>query len=272
MNGDVNMDKERIEKQMSDLNREILSDLQKDLNEEISKSAEERDESYIAELEEMIAQTEEELIDARKKRSLDNIMKMLDEYKEPKHIKLYKNLSIVAACLLVILGLNTASLKVFGQNMFSTAYQLTKGGISISTNDSDEIVTSESDPYGMKAKCAEYGFFPDTPTYIPDGFILDYVAEESTDEFDIVYFYYKKNNVALNILFTNYKENVIISPIGFPTDTYNVTEECIDDKKVYILKEDGQFTASYIEKRIKYRIFADGLDYDECHKILESLF
>lgn len=269
------MDKERIEKQMFDLDREILSDLQKDLNEEMSKPAEERDESYIAELEEMIVQTEEELIDASKKRSLNNIVKMLDEYKEPKHIKLYKNLSIVAACLLVILGLNTASLKVFGQNMFSAAYQLTKGGISISTNEPNEnyeLITSESDPYGMKAKCAEHGFFPDTPSYIPEGFILDYVAEESTDEFDIVYFYYKKNSAILNIFFTSYKDSAVIPPIGLPTDTYNVTEECIDNNTVYILKEDGQFTASYIEKRIKYRIIVEGLDYDECHEILESLF
>lgn len=266
------MDKKRIEKQMSDLDREILSDLQKDLNEEMNKPAEERNESYIAELEEMIAQTEEELIGASQKRSLDNIMKMLDEYEEPKHIKLYKNLSIVAACLLVILGLNTASLKVFGQNMFSAAYQLTKGGINISTNDSDEMKTSESDPYGMKAKCAEHGFFPDTPSYIPEGFILDYVAEESTDEFDIVYFYYKKNSAILNIFFTSYKDSTVIPPIGLPTDTYNVTEENIENNTVYIIKEDGQFTSSYIEKRIKYVIYAEGMDYDECHKVLVSFF
>lgn len=266
------MDKKRIEKQMSDLDREILSDLQKDLNEEMKKPAEERNESYIAELEEMIAQTEEELIGASQKRSLDNIMKMLDEYEEPKHIRLYKNLAIAAACFLVILGLNTASLKVFGQNMFSAAYQLTKGGISVSTNESDEMKTSESDPYGMKAKCAEYGFFPDTPSYIPEGFTLDYIDEESIEEVDYINFCYKKNNIILNILFTNYKDNAVISPIGFPTDTYNVTEENIENTTVYILKEDGQFTASYIEKRIKYVIYAEGLDYHECQKILESLF
>ena len=271
MNGDVNMDKEKMKIQMSDLDREILSDLQKDLNEEMNKPAEERDESYIAEIEEMIAQTEEELIDASKKRSLDNIMKMLDEYEEPKHIRLYKNLAIAAACLLVILGLNTASLKVFGQNMLSAAYQLTKGGISISINDSDEIVTSESDPYGMKAKCAEYGFFPDTPSYIPDGFVLKTISEDRGKYSDSIIFMYRKDDMILNIFFTNYKSDDVIPPIGIPTDTYNISEEQINGHTTYILKEDRQFTAAYIERKIKYRIFAENLDYDECQRILEFM-
>lgn len=75
---EVIMDKEKLKKQMIDLGSEVLSDLQIDLNKEMSKPVEERDESYIAELEEMIAQTEEEFIDERKKRFLDNIMKMPD--------------------------------------------------------------------------------------------------------------------------------------------------------------------------------------------------
>lgn len=271
MNGDGNMDKEKMKIQMSGLDREILSDLQKDLNEEMNKPAEERDESYIAELEEMIAQTEEELIDASKKRSLDNIMKMLDKYEEPKHIRLYKTLPIAAACLLVILGLNTASMKVFGQNMFSAAYQLTKGGINISTNDSDEMVMSESDPYGMKAKCAEYGFFPDTPSYIPDGFVLKTISDDRGKYSDSIIFMYRKDDVVLNFYYTNYKTNDTTPSIGIPTETYNITEEQINGHTTYILKEDSQFTASYVEKGIQYTIFTENLDYDECQRILESM-
>lgn len=266
------MDKKRIERQMFELDREILSDLKKDLEEEMSKPAEERDESYIAELEKMISETQEESISESRKRSLKSVMKMLDEYEEPKYIKLYKRLSVIAACCLLLLGLNAFSLKAFGRNMFSAAYQLTKGGISISEpNDSDELITSESDPYGMKAKCAEYGFFPDTPSYIPEGFTLDRIYEKSNNKFDMVYFYYKKNNITLNFFFTNYKDYEVIPPIGMPTDTYNITEEEKGENTVYILKENEQFTASYIDKRIKYMIFIEGLKYDECHKILDSL-
>lgn len=272
MNGDFDMDKKQIERQMFELDREILSDLKKDLKEEMSKPNEERDEGYIAELEEMISEMQEESISESRKRSLKSVMKMLDEYEAPKHIKLYKRISVIAACCLILLGLNAFSLKAFGRNMFSAAYQLTKGGINISEpNDSDEPITSESDPYGMKAKCAEYGFFPDTPSYIPGGFTLDHIYEESNDKFDTVCFYYKKNNTKLNFFFTNYKDNTLVPQIGFPTDTYNVTEENKGNNTIYILKEDGQFTAAYIEKRIKFKIFAEGLDYDECHKILNSL-
>lgn len=268
------MNKEKIEKQLSDIDMEILSDLKKNLAEEMSKPTDERDEVLISELEETISETEEEIISASKKRSLESVMKMLDEYEEPKHIKLYKRLSIAAACLLVVLGLNTASLKVFGLNMFSAAYQLTTGGIAITAEKSghnDEIVISESDPYGMKAKCAEYGFFPVTPSYIPEGFVLNDISVGSDDYSDAIIFLYKKDEVILNFYFINYKSNTSIPPIGIPIDSYNVTEEQINGRTTYILKEDSQFTSAFIDKKIDYSIFAENLDYDECYKILESL-
>ena len=251
------MDKEKLERLLSDVDMEILFDLKKDLAKEKNKPVEERDEKLISELEDMICKTEEEIISESKKRSLEAVMKMLDEYKEPKHPKIYKRLYIVAACFLVVLGLNTASLKVFGQNMFSAAYHLTKGGITISSekyDNNDGSSVSESDPYGMKSKCAEYGFFPDTPSYIPEGFVLDQIYEECNDESDIVIFYYNE-----------------IPPIGIPTDTYNVTEEQINGHTTYILKEDKQFTAVFIDKKIEYSIFAENLDYNECQKILENV-
>ena len=186
------MNKEKLEKQLSDIDMEILSDLKKNLAEEMDKPIDERDENLISELKDMISRTEEEIISASKKRSLESVMKMLDEYNEPKYPKIYKRLSVAAACLLVVLGLNAVSMKTFGQNMFSTAYQLSKGGITISTESGniESIVASSSDPYGMKAKCAEYGFFPDTPSYIPDGFVLKDISIESNDYVDSIIFFY----------------------------------------------------------------------------------
>lgn len=267
------MKKEKLERQLSDIDMEILSDLKKNLAEEMSKPTDERDENLISELEEMISKTEEEIISASKKRSLESVMKMLDEYEEPKRPKMYKRIFAAAACLLVVLGLNTASLKVFGQNMFSAAYQLYKGGVFISSESGDieGIVVSESDPYGMKAKCAEYGFFPDTPSYIPDGFVLEKISEESDDYRDSIIFSYRKENVILNFFFMNYKTNEETPPIGIPSDTYNVTEEQINGHTTYLSKEDKQFTAVFIEKRIKHTIFSEDLNYDECQAILESM-
>lgn len=268
------MNKEKLEKLLSDIDMEILSDLKKSLAEEMSKPTVERDDNLISELNEMISQIEEELINASKKRSLDAVMKMLDEYEEPKRPKMYKRIFVAAASLLVVLGLNTVSMKTFGQNMFSATYQLYKGGIAILSNQSesnDSIFVSESDPYGMKAKCAEYGFFPDTPSYIPEGFVLENISEESDDRIDSIIFAYTKDNIILNFFFSTYKTNDEISPFGMPTDTYNVTEEQINGHTVYILKEDKQFTAVFIDKRIKYNIFSENLNYDECKAILESM-
>ncbi len=234
------MNKEKLERILSDLDMEILTNLKKDLAEEMSKPINERDENLISELEDMISQTEDEIISASKKRSLKSVMKMLDEYEAPKYIKLYKRLSVVAACFLVVLGINTVSMKTFGQNMFSATYQLTKGGITISVEESD-------------------------------GFVLDDISVESNEYADSIIFFYKKDDIILNFFYTSYKTNDEIPPIGIPTDSYNVTEEQINGRTTYILKEDKQFTAAFIDKRIKYRIFAEKLNYNECQKILDSL-
>lgn len=45
----------------------------------------------------------------------------------------------------------------------------------------------------------------------------------------------------------------------------------VNGRKMYILKEDNQFTAAFLEDNIVYVIFADGLSYDECQKVIESL-
>lgn len=268
------MNKEKLEKQLSDIDLEILSDLKNNLAEEMSKPADERDENLITELEEMISETEEEIISASKKRSLESVMKMLDEYEEPKHIKLYKRLSIVAACLLLVIGLNTASLKVLGQNLFSERYQPTQNGIYIfpeQAKSNSNIEPSDSDPYGMKAKCAEYGFIPYAPSYIPEGFVLDEIAEDSNDSSDSVLFVYKKGKVTLSFCFKHYEKNSVMPVIGIPTKTFNITEEQINGHPTYILKEDKRFEAAFREKRIDYTIYANGLDYDECDKILENI-
>ena len=84
-------------------------------------------------------------------------------------------------------------------------------------------------------------------------------------------FYYKKNNVKLNFSVYYYHQSETIPSIGIPTDTYNLTESTINGRTMFILKEDNQFTATYLSNNVVYVIFSDGLDYDECQKIVESI-
>ncbi len=262
---------------MNNLKRELISDLYKELDLEINKPRKERDIERITKLNNTIfelncADDEEirESIESSKKELLSKV----SEHSKTNHSKIFKHISIAAACLLVVMGLNTVSLKTFGQNIFSTAYQLTKGGITINAVQSESSQSTgalESDPYGMKEKCAEYGFFPNTPDYIPNGFTLANTSEHSDETYDYLAFYYKNGDIKLNFSFTHYKGDYEISPVGIPTDSYNITEESLNGNTVYILKEESQFTAFYINKKIEYNIFAEGLDYNECQKILESL-
>ncbi len=48
-------------------------------------------------------------------------------------------------------------------------------------------------------------------------------------------------------------------------------ETKVNDRTMFILKEDNQFTATYLSNNVVYVIFSDGLDYDECQKIVESI-
>ncbi len=262
---------------MNNLRREIISDLCKELDQEMNKPKKARDVERITELNNMIFDLTgmgDEAVNQSIESSKNELLRKISENNKSSHIKIVKRISAAAACLLVILGLNAASLKTFGQNIFSAAYQLTKGGITINAVQSESSKNAnsiESDPYGMKSKCAEYGFFPHTPDYIPDGFVLDDISEHCDETSDYLAFYYKNGDMKLNFSFTHYKSNDELPPIGIPTDTYNVTEEMINGNVVYILKEDSQFTAIYINKGVEYNIFAEGLDYNECQKILESL-
>ncbi len=134
-----------------------------------------------------------------------------------------------------------------------------------------KLPTSESDPYGIKTKCAEYEVYPEAPDYLPQGFeLVDFqsdVNEVSTE----LQLFYKRDKVKLNISYIQYNNSEDIPPIGIPTDTYNIMETKVNDRTMFILKEDNQFTATYLSNNVVYVIFSDGLDYDECQKIVESI-
>ena len=207
--------------------------------------------------------------------SKSKLMNKIQESKPKNSIRLYKWLSVAVACAAVVVGLNAFSLRALGQNIFSAAYQFTKGGITIDmSNDNNdnniELPVTSADPYGMKAKCAEYDMYPLTPTYIPEGFELTDLHEEKGSAISTIIFHYEKDDIILNFNYTMYSEERKILPIGIPTDTYNVVEEQINGHKMYILKEGNQFTATFLEENIVYLITAIDCDYDECQNVIES--
>ncbi len=269
------MDKESLKRKvLSDMNTKenMIADLQRELKEEMNKPSSQWDCEKISEITETIhnlsCDSKIEVNETRK----EDLLKKVKSSKNPKR-KIYRRIGAVAACLLIGVGINAASLSVFGTNMFSAAYQIFNGGITIDMDKEDEveIPTTADDPYGMKAKCAEYDMYPLTPTYIPEGFELVNLVVDDSSSFTNVIFQYKDSGIKLNFDFCQYNEGEEIPPMGIPTDTYNIVEEEVNGHKMYILKEDNQFTATFQEDNIVYLLTAIDCSYDECQKVIESL-
>lgn len=258
---------------ITDSDRQLLNELQTQLENELKKPVTQQNFDLIDEITETICEIrkENEFIEAKSRNSIEYLKKQT----EPvcKKSKLKKWCTILGSCVAVVLVLNVASISAFGKNGFSTAYQIVKGGINIDMDKKEaiELPTTSEDPYGMKAKCAEYDMFPLTPTYIPEGFELVNVADDVNEVFTNVILQYKDSGIKLNFDFCQYKEGEEIPPIGIPTDTYNIVEEEVNGHKMYILKEDNQFTATFQEDNIVYVVSAIDCNYDECKKVIESL-
>lgn len=255
---------------------EMISDLQQALDEELKKPETERDINKITEITDMLfsltSQGNEQVsksMSASKKQLFKTI-----GIKQPSDRKrsIKRTVSVAAACIAVILTANIVTLNVFGQNVFSSIYHMSKGSIYI---DIDQSVTgtntSESDPYGIKAKCAEYGFFPETPDYIPEGFSFDEVLIHDDKDDVNINFIYKRGKKQLNFIYKYCISDAWLNqPIGIPTDTYNVTEEDVNGHTIYVLREDNQYSAYFLDKRIRYGMYGRDLDYEECEKVLRS--
>ena len=258
---------------VTEADRQLLNELQTQLDNELKKPVTQQNFDLIDEITETICKIrkENEFIESKSRSGIEYLKKQT----EPvcKKIKLKKWCTILGSCVAVVLVLNVASISAFGKNVFSTAYQIVKGGINIDMDKEKpiELPIASDDPYGMKAKFAEYEMYPLTPTYIPEGFELVNVADDINEVFTNVILQYKDNGIKLNFDFCQYKEGEEIPPIGIPTDTYNIVEEKVNGRTMYILKEDNQFTAAFQEDKTVYMIYADGLDYDNCQKVIESL-
>lgn len=183
--------------------------------------------------------------------------------------------AVSAACI-VFIGANTVSTAAWGMNIFSAIVQISKGGISINLNNSEkqgaiELPTSDNDPYGIKAKCAEYDISPITPYYLPEGFKLTDCKENILSHSTDLRFIYENDNAKLILSYEAYTNSYDIPPIGIPSNTYNLQEVEVNGQTMFILKEDGQFTATFLNDGIVYVITSNNLDFAECKKVVESI-
>lgn len=191
-----------------------------------------------------------------------------------KHIRFPKWTVAVSAACVVLIGANVLSVSAWDMNIFSAIVEFTRGGMSVDLNKKQDIIelpVSEGDPYGIKAKCAEYGISPLTPYYLPEGFeLVDFETNITEVSADIMFFY-KKEEKQININYQQYYNVDDIPPVGMPTDTYNLQETEINGRTMFVLEEDNQFTATFLNDDIVYVIYSNKLDYVECQKVVESM-
>lgn len=176
-----------------------------------------------------------------------------------------------AACVMLICA-NCISVAAWDKNIVSAVIEFTKGGFSVSFDKKDtaELPTSENDPFGMIAECAKYGIYPETPYYIPDGFELEHTSSNTNKNVsNMVRFIFKKGSQSISFDFEVYLNDV--GQIGIPSDHYNISETEINGYPAIVSKEDNQYTITYQKDKTVFFMFADGVPYDECEKIVESI-
>lgn len=264
--------------QINTTDQAFLKELHEKLDLELTKPVEERDFDRIEELTEAITTMEgtEQLVQAQAAEAIPKLQ--LENHR--RKITLRRNrlkVLIPCACAAVVLAANIWSVAAFDRNIFSAAVDWFDGGFTLQMSESDAVIlpATEEDPYGIMAKCEEYGFTPLTPTYLPEGFVLDHIATNTSSNSSSVRFYFKKDNflkddALLIVDITHYNEGAGIPPIGIPSDGTPPEEEIISGIPMITLKEDDQFTATFQYRNTVYLISGYDLDYDECYKLAAS--
>ena len=177
-----------------------------------------------------------------------------------------------AACVMLFCA-NCISVFAWDMNIISVVVELTKGGFSVNFNEQPkEIVlsASEDDPYGFKAKLAEYDIEFETPHYIPDGFILTEIETNTNENYaNTVRFIYENGRQNFSFTFTKFFDE--IPKIGVPSDHYNISETTVNGKPAIVSKEDNQYTITFINDKTSFFMFTQDVPYDECDKIVASI-
>lgn len=247
-----------------------ISDIEADLDAEMKKTAEERDLKKIKMLIELILKEkgeDEDVLNEELHKAL--IFENVTAQKKQHRTTIKRRFAPIAACLAVVLALNQWSVSALGMNGFRAIYYYTKGGLSFGEQAKE---TEYPDPYGIRAKCAEYGIDYPIPRYIPAGFELCEVKEEASvlsfnfeikeegkepPEYPRIRFFY-------NVNFKN-------KNIGIPSDEKNFEEVHINGETFMVGKEDGQYRAIWTNDSVLFFMKTSNLNYSISEKILANV-
>ena len=104
----------------------LTSDLEEMIREEAEKRSPDID--RLNELTDMLADIHDE---NHEKAIGDIVERAADQRIAARNNRIIRRISAIAACAVLLLGLNQVSLNTYGENVFSRVYHFTKGGINI---------------------------------------------------------------------------------------------------------------------------------------------
>lgn len=264
---------ERVLSEADSFQHMSAEELKEMLDKELEKSDDETDYGFVDELTTAVIESE------GKNCLIVDVDKALDKLKNrtTKHSRIIRfpkwAVGLSAACIMMLCA-NCISVAAWDMNIISAVIKFTKGGFSVDFGKNEskiiELTTSEDDPYGIIAECAKYDIYPETPHYIPDGFVLaDIDINVNEDYANTICFIFRNGKQNFSIAYTRYWNER--EQIGIPSDQYNIYETKVNDSPAIVSKEDNQYTITYQKDKTVFFMFAEDVSYDECEKIVESI-
>ena len=283
---------EKIQADM-DFEKNAAAEVRAEIDREMKKPARKRNYDRIAalsaEYNELIGAQED--TPQQKQEAIEKILSLTTQCQETTqkskaNIRLHRRIVAAAASVIVLLGANTVSLKVSGENIFSSVYHLSKNGItwrSYELPEDNEPFVPDNDPYDIGKRIYEWEQWDNLavliPTYIPKGFEE---SEFKADNNEISFNYINGKN-------EDFFENAYISfalirtpkesSFGVPCDEYNIQEIRIDNFYGTVFEEDMQMNAvfdisEYVSSNTSnYYIYLSTMNvpYTEARKILSTM-
>ena len=192
---------------------------------------------------------------------------------------------ITVVCLAVVMALlNTISVVAFDMDAFSFIVHVVDNGFSVDFFSKEvpsesvaQIPVSEDAPYGMIAECAKNGIYPETPHYLPEGYVLTLCANNhipSYKKYNCFTFTNSSNqNESICFYYQLYEDSEKLKYAKFSNTEHNLREIEINGKKAILAEEkkDKQFTIVYHIDNLLISIFTENMPADEVYKIIESM-
>lgn len=191
--------------------------------------------------------------------------------------------AVSVAMLLFIMNIVTVS--AFDMNVFSFIVHVADGSFSVdfsqaftpnSFDNAIKLPITPDDPYGMIVECAKHEIYPETPHYLPDGFLLVDISFSNSDNTKkYVTFNFINNNQKITFGYDLFPSTEWMQTQKFPNDEHKFNEIKVNKKSALLAKEkkDMQFTFVYCCEDCMMISFSSwNVSESEVNKIINSIY